>query len=72
MDAINFRGEIGLGRFEDHFIFGTAYPYMDLVSYMNFFNSLPINEAAKGKILRGNALRALRLDPESYPDTWDQ
>jgi predicted TIM-barrel fold metal-dependent hydrolase len=45
---------------------------MDLVSYMNFFNSLPINEAAKGKILRGNALRALRLDPESYPDTWDQ
>lgn len=72
VDAINFRGEIGQGRFEDHFIFGTAYPYMDLVSYMNFFNSLPINEAAKGKILRGNALRALRLDPESYPDTWDQ
>ena len=70
VDAINFQGEIGQGRFEDHFIFGTAYPYMDLVSYMSFFNALPIRDAAKQKILRGNALRALRLDSQRYPDAW--
>lgn len=70
VDAINFQGEIGQGRFEDHFIFGTAYPYMDLMAYMNFFNSLPIAASAREKILRGNALRALRLDAAGYPSGW--
>ena len=33
------------------------------------WHSLPIREAAKEKILRGNVQRALCLDPERYPET---
>lgn len=46
----------------DRFLFGTAYPSVQLKPYMDAFFKLPWNPNALPKILYGNALRALDLE----------
>ena len=45
----------------DRFIFGSAYPLLNLTNYTNFFFSLPWKDEVLDKICWKNAINALKL-----------
>jgi predicted TIM-barrel fold metal-dependent hydrolase len=49
------------GFLSERFLFGTAYPFCPLESYVSWFTSLPIKSEAMENILYRNARRVLSL-----------
>ena len=53
------------GMIQDQFLFGTSYPFIPMGEYMEIWNTFPIKDSVRDKIMYQNAARALNLDPES-------
>lgn len=70
VDAINSPANFGKGTFADKLLFGTAYPYVELKVYAEFFKKLPISDEAREKIYYKNAIKAMKLDTSKYPTSW--
>ena len=51
---------------QDQFLFGSSYPFVPMKEGLDIFNSFPLREEVRDKVMYKNAARALGIDPEDY------